>query len=61
MIPILYQPNETVFDHNGEGALIDVISCEVTECLNGAYEAVIVYPVSGVLYDQIKEDCIISI
>lgn len=61
MIPILYKPGETVFTHNGIGALADAILCDVTENRNGAYEAVLIYPVSGALYGQIGEDCIIKV
>jgi phage minor structural protein len=60
MIPILYAANETVFTHNGLGLLTDAIQCEVTEERNGIYEAVIQYPITGIHYADIVEDCIVK-
>ncbi|MCD7888336.1 MAG: phage tail protein [Oscillospiraceae bacterium] len=60
MIPILYKPTETDFTHNGIGHLVDCISCTVTENRNGSYEAEFVYPITGQLYSEIFEDCIVK-
>lgn len=60
MIPILYAAAETDFTHNGIGALSDASKCCVTEERNGAYELELEYPIFGVLYEKIREDCIIK-
>ncbi len=59
MNPVLYDNTETKFDTKGIGTLIDAITCEVTEERNGAYELYMLYPVTGILYQQIKNDCLI--
>ena len=41
MIPVLYEPNETNFNTNGVGLLVDAISCEVEEERNRAFELVL--------------------
>lgn len=60
MIPILYA-NDEQFGTNGIGRLSDCISCEVTEERNGIYEAVFVYPITGIHYHEIEIDYIIYI
>lgn len=60
MIPILYDPAETLFTSNGIGRLVDCISCEVTEERNGVYECEFTYPVDGRYYNDILEGCIIG-
>lgn len=59
MIPILYKPTEKNFTTNGLGRLIDCVSCTVTEERNGIFECEFVYPITGDLYDQITEGCIV--
>lgn len=59
MIPILYEHGETGFTTNGICRLPDCVSCLVTEVLNGQYECVFEYPMTGKHYDQIIEDRII--
>lgn len=59
MIPILYAGNETQFLNNGLGRLADAISCKVTEERNGTFELVLTYPITGIHYDDIAENCII--
>lgn len=59
MIPILYEHGETAFTSNGICRLPDCVSCLVTEVLNGQYECVFEYPMTGKHYDQIIEDRII--
>lgn len=61
MIPILYKPTETDFTHNGIGHLVDCISCTVTENRNGSFEAEFVYSITGQLYSEILEDCIVKL
>lgn len=53
MIPTLYGENETQFNSNGEGKLVDAISCVVTEERNGVYELKMEYPVDGGHSDDI--------
>lgn len=48
MKPILYEANETEFNTNGLGRLVDAISCKVTEERNGLYELAMEYPQSGI-------------
>lgn len=59
MIPILYSANETAFTSGGLGALVDCISCLVTEGLNDTFECEFEYPITGKLYSEIEEGMII--
>lgn len=63
MIPILYNnvTEGTVPSSFGVGALFDVLSCQVTEELNGAYELVLEYAASGVHADDILPNAIIKV
>ena len=54
MIPILYPANETAFTSEGIGPLSDVLSCYVEEERNGSYELELEYPVTGILFSEIK-------
>ena len=56
MIPILYSSitEGTVPSHYGVGALIDCISCQVTEERNGSYELTLVYSVNGKYASEIQ-------
>lgn len=60
MIPVLYKANATDFSTFGIGALSETISCVVTEERNGAFECVLKYPHSGLLYKEIRKDRIIK-
>lgn len=60
MIPILYSDEEQI-GTNGLGRLSDCISCEVTEERNGVFEAVFVYPISGIHYRDIEPGRIIYV
>lgn len=60
MIPILYDSNEAAFTSNGLGRLSDVISCRVTEERNGVYECEFQYPISGRMYNEIREGRIVG-
>lgn len=59
MTPILYSPTTTSFTTGGIGKLIDAGSCIVTEERNGSYELEMTYPITGHLYDEIKQRSII--
>lgn len=59
MTPILYESNESKFESNGIGRLIDASSCVVTEDRNGQYELEMHYPVSGRLFPELKTGRII--
>ena len=52
--PILYNPTETAFDHNGCGILGDCASCLVTEEANGAFELSMQYPMDGIHFEDIQ-------
>lgn len=60
MMPILYQENETNFNHNGIGVLFDTESYRVTEERNGPYELELVYPAGGRWASEIKDFRLIS-
>jgi phage minor structural protein len=59
MIPILYLPEEVLFDTLGIGVLTDATSCVVTEKLNSSYELVLKYPVNGIYFHDITYRSII--
>lgn len=60
MIPVLYSSTEIDFTGEGLGELGDTTECQVAEERNGIYELSLKYPVEGVLYKQIRNDCIIK-
>lgn len=60
MRPILYQANETDYNHRGLGALNEVLEYKVTEELNGEFELFLEYPVAGRLYKEIKSNRLIK-
>lgn len=59
MIPILYEPDTTVFNTNGIGRLSDAISCRVNEARNGAFELNMVYPLNGIHFTEMVKSGII--
>lgn len=61
MTPILFAEATTTFTTNGIGRLTDAISCYVTEERNGQYELVMVYPVTGQHYADIRNRAIIGV
>ena len=61
MIPILFESNETTFNHNGLGRLRDMISCIVTEERNGVYECDFEYPVTAEDFNDIRIGRIIGV
>jgi phage minor structural protein len=58
--PILYNPTETAFNHNGCGILGDCASCIVTEEANGAFELSMQYPMDGIHFEDIQSRSIIK-
>jgi phage minor structural protein len=58
--PILYNPTETDFNHNGCGILGDCASCLVTEEANGAFELSMQYPMDGIHFEEIQSRSIIK-
>ena len=61
MTPILYNGDETAFASAGLGALSECLRCIVTEERNGIFECEFDYPVSGALFEDVKEGNIIAV
>ena len=59
MKPRLYAEDEAEFESNGLGPLSDALACTVEENRNGAFELTMDYPVTGVLFDELKHGSII--
>lgn len=59
MKPILFPLNELTFESNGIGTLYDAEECVVTEEKNGQYELEMKYPITGIHYSEIKDQCLI--
>lgn len=60
MIPILYAATEKEFKSQGLGALVDAITCKVTEERNGSYELTMTYPLSGQHFEDLELSRIIK-
>ena len=60
MIPILYKADATEFETFGIGALSECTYCEVTEERNGAFECTLKYPVTGILFAELKNERLIK-
>lgn len=58
--PILYDPTEIDFSHNGVGILSDCVSCNVTEEANGAFELAMTYTMDGLHFEEIVNRSIIK-
>lgn len=56
----IYLSNTTDFDNNGLGFLTDVISCYITDELNGNYELNMEYTINGHLSEYLIEENIIK-
>ncbi|MGM0124678.1 hypothetical protein IGI37_002072 [Enterococcus sp. AZ194] len=54
MTPIIYEPRETDFAHNGLGFLADTTRCDVTEEANGKYELELEYPLMSRFSDYFE-------
>lgn len=61
MTPILYRGDETSFTSEGLGRLSDCLRCVVTEERNGIFECEFDYPVSGALFEDVREGNIIAV
>lgn len=61
MKPVVFDKNAIDFTTLGLSRLPDAVSCTVTEELNGPFELEMVYPVTGLHYDEIAEDRIIAV
>lgn len=60
MIPILYKADAVDFSTFGIGALSECTLCEVTEERNGAFECTLKYPVTGILFAELKNERLIK-
>lgn len=60
MTPVLYESTETEFTTQGLGALTDCTSAVVTEERNGIYELAITYPITGVHFEDLAVQRIIT-
>lgn len=60
MIPILYKADAVDFLTFGIGALSECTLCEVTEERNGAFECTLKYPVTGMLFAELKNERLIK-
>ena len=60
MIPVLYTSNETAFTSYGIGALTDAVSCVIVQEINGQYELMMQYPITGIHYGSIELRTIIK-
>ena len=60
MIPILYEANESNFNHNGICTLYGLLDYEVTEVRNGEFELELIYPVDGLWFSELTDFRIIS-
>lgn len=60
MIPVLYKADATEFETFGIGALSECTYCEVTEERNGAFECTLKYPVTGILFAELKNERLIK-
>ena len=60
MIPILYEANESNFNHNGICSLYGLLDYEVIEARNGEFELELIYPVDGLWFSELTDFRIIS-
>ena len=59
MNPILFDKNSTDFTTNGIGKLSSAVFCVVTDEINGQYELIMRYPITGAHYSDIGINSII--
>lgn len=60
MIPVLYKADAVDFSTFGIGSLSECTLCEVTEERNGAFECTLKYPVTGILFAELKNERLIK-
>jgi phage minor structural protein len=53
--PVLFEADNTNYDHNGIGVLYDALSCIVTEEHNGAFDLELEYPIDGMWAKEITD------
>lgn len=56
---VLFPSGETTFETQGLGSIVDAISCNVHEVLNGEYELEMQYPITGTQYGNLQNRRII--
>lgn len=59
MSMVLFPSGATTFETQGLGSIVDAISCNVHEVLNGEYELEMQYPITGTQYNNLQNRCII--
>lgn len=59
MSMVLFPSGATTFETQGLGSIVDAISCNVHEVLNGEYELEMQYPITGTQYGNLKNRRII--
>lgn len=59
MSMILFPADATTFETQGLGSIVDAVSCNVHEVLNGEYELEMQYPITGLQYNNLQNRRII--
>lgn len=59
MSMVLFPSGATTFETQGLGSIVDAISCNVHEVLNGEYELEMQYPITGLQYNNLQNRRII--
>jgi phage minor structural protein len=56
---VLFPADATTFDNQGLGSIVDAVSCNVHEVLNGEFEMEMQYPITGMQYKNLQNRRII--
>lgn len=59
MSMVLFPADAATFDNQGLGSIVDAVSCNVHEVLNGEYELEMQYPITGLQYNNLQNRRII--
>lgn len=59
MSMVLFPADATTFENHGLGSIIDAVSCNVHEVLNGEFEMEMQYPITGMQYNNLQNRRII--
>lgn len=59
MSMVLFPADAATFDNQGLGSIVDAVSCNVHEVLNGEYELEMQYPITGMQYKNLQNRRII--
>ena len=59
MSMVLFPADATTFDNQGIGSIVDAVSCNVHEVLNGEFEMEMQYPITGLQYNNLQNRRII--